>query len=384
MVNLDILSVIITFIILYRASRVNRLKYIEGMYTCISSFIVFMLFDILYYLFDGNLIAQFYMRLSSVTSLLLSFWSIYKWDYKVYCKDNRYSSFAWKYKSLLNLPILLYIILYLGVLVYSVKEIINTGTLINTLNIQCFKFNNWYTIVTFSVLHFYLLLSGLLKRETSTAYGGIIIDKNLTLIEYPGIPFICSLLSLYFDFNVISAGILISAIVLYMRGMESVVSLDSLTGVNNRGSFLAYIKSQMKLFNDGKSENLYLMMLDLDKFKKINDTYGHVEGDNALRIVSSILKDGCRRLGLGAGVQLSRFGGDEFCVVFSNIKEPKKIEDYIRYIYASLTKENVHLRYNLGISIGVSSYEKGQTLEQFIEKSDKCLYKVKENHHKNG
>ncbi len=104
-------------------------------------------------------------------------------------------------------------------------------------------------------------------------------------------------------------GITLSIQLLYIICQEQLISTDPLTGLNNRNRFETYMLS---LFSGTDQVNgVYLLMMDADGFKQINDRYGHVEGDHALQVVSATLKEVC----LASGGFIARYGGDEFVVL---------------------------------------------------------------------
>ena len=94
--------------------------------------------------------------------------------------------------------------------------------------------------------------------------------------------------------------------------MQSLISVDDLTHLNNRGQINRYLE-QLRYSEDSK---VYIMMLDINRFKGINDTYGHAEGDRALIIASEVLRRTCEQI--KSQVFLGRYGGDEFTIVLQN------------------------------------------------------------------
>ena len=104
-------------------------------------------------------------------------------------------------------------------------------------------------------------------------------------------------------------GIMISMLLLYIIYQEQLISTDPLTGLNNRNRFETYMLSLFS--NVDQAEDVYLLMMDADGFKQINDRYGHVEGDHALQVISAALKEVCS----ASGGFIARYGGDEFVVL---------------------------------------------------------------------
>ena len=110
-------------------------------------------------------------------------------------------------------------------------------------------------------------------------------------------------------------GIMISMLLLYIVCQEQLISTDPLTGLNNRNRFETYMLSLFS--NADHTGDVYLLMMDADGFKQINDRYGHVEGDRALQLISTAPKDVCS----ASGGFIARYGGDEFVVLQKAIAE---------------------------------------------------------------
>ena len=95
-------------------------------------------------------------------------------------------------------------------------------------------------------------------------------------------------------------------LLLYIIYQEQLISTDPLTGLNNRNRFETYMLSLFS--NADQAEDVYLLMMDADGFKQINDRYGHVEGDHA----SSGCCDGAQGCLFAGWWLIARYGGDEF------------------------------------------------------------------------
>jgi diguanylate cyclase (GGDEF)-like protein len=151
---------------------------------------------------------------------------------------------------------------------------------------------------------------------------------------------------------------------------------DELTGLYNRRGF--YIFGE-KFFSMAKRKKTSMMILygDLDKFKLINDIYGHKEGDYALKIAASILKNVCRDYDI-----ISRFGGDEFVILLDNIS-PDDFELLKQRIKTAFSEYNsdANKGYQILISLGYAIYQPELnlhcTFEELIEVADKKLYSEK-------
>ena len=157
----------------------------------------------------------------------------------------------------------------------------------------------------------------------------------------------------------------------YIKNMQAMVSIDELTNLNNRRQ----INRFMKQLHYTKDSHTYIMMMDINRFKKINDTYGHAEGDRALVIVSDALRETCNKI--GASVFLGRYGGDEFTVVIQDPAEDETAEhicDLFRKAVSAKTDE-YDLSYRLEISIGCDELKDADdSALDCLKRADKNLY----------
>lgn len=150
---------------------------------------------------------------------------------------------------------------------------------------------------------------------------------------------------------------------------------DGLTGLFNRRYFDIHIKQMIEKANEGEI-SLHLLMCDVDDFKHVNDSYGHQAGDTVLKIVTRVLKNTFRVTDL-----IARFGGEEFTVLLSDMNMEQAIHtaERIRVKIECMDfqiegqPEPIHKT----ISIGVTEYKKGESVTDFIERSDKAMYMAK-------
>jgi diguanylate cyclase len=151
---------------------------------------------------------------------------------------------------------------------------------------------------------------------------------------------------------------------------------DPLTQLANRKFFDTTLE-QAIADAIAKNEPLSLMMTDIDHFKNFNDSYGHLTGDQVLRLVAMSVKQNVKGQDTAA-----RYGGEEFAIVLPNtvLRSAIVVADHIRR--AVMTKELMkrstgeHLG-RVTISIGVATLHKSETAQQFIERTDTCLYAAK-------
>jgi diguanylate cyclase (GGDEF)-like protein len=154
---------------------------------------------------------------------------------------------------------------------------------------------------------------------------------------------------------------------------------DRLTGIGNRRSFDAYLATTWMQASRAKVP-LSLMMVDVDFFKKYNDSYGHQAGDHCLRQVAAAL-DGCVRR---TGDSVTRYGGEEFSVVLfhTTLNEARNISENILAAIQKLNIRHEQSPYEIvTVSIGIATIVPGvdNTIQQLIEEADKCLYRAKQN-----
>ena len=159
------------------------------------------------------------------------------------------------------------------------------------------------------------------------------------------------------------------------RSFHKSMYIDTLTQLNNRNFFYATISNLMEKLQK-KQSSISLLIIDIDNFKSINDTYGHITGDEILKQLSEIFKCTIR-----ANDIATRWGGDEFVITLpgANRKAAFNIADRIR--------SNIHSHdffYNnsflkVTASIGITSVGDKTDINTFIDLADKALYKAKIN-----
>ena len=170
---------------------------------------------------------------------------------------------------------------------------------------------------------------------------------------------------------IICVAITLELLCLYMGTSTQQISLDKLTQVNNRQNLLGFL--DYKLVNH--DEKLFLLMMDLDYFKVINDSYGHLEGDDALVRAAKALKQACGSF--KRRPYIARYGGDEFIVVIESSKA--EADMLVALIREKLEEQNneAHRPYTLAFSIGMAEFHPGMNANDLIEAADHCLYEVK-------
>ena len=168
-------------------------------------------------------------------------------------------------------------------------------------------------------------------------------------------------------------GITMAIFMVHMSTRERQISVDPLTRLNNRYHMVQYLTNKMDHRREG--EGLYLLLIDLDKFKQINDAFGHVEGDKALVRVAEILRQTASTFNCFA----ARYGGDEFVLICEG-EDAQIVADVIDCLNKLLKASNtrVNAQYVIDFSIGWAEYNsKMRYVPDFIAEADKALYQVK-------
>jgi len=149
---------------------------------------------------------------------------------------------------------------------------------------------------------------------------------------------------------------------------------DPLTKLLNRSSFSARLKTIISRSSD-KNSKVGVLFVDLDKFKYVNDTYGHDVGDELLKQVANILRSSIRQ-----GDVVGRLGGDEFLIAITDLKSPKAAELVANKIVKALNSpfKIMSKEVNISGSVGISMFpDDGDDVEELIKSADASMYSVK-------
>lgn len=160
-----------------------------------------------------------------------------------------------------------------------------------------------------------------------------------------------------------------------IQKLERMVITDPLTSLYNRRYFQEQLMKELdrsKRYN----KHLAIMVIDIDYFKKINDTYGHLIGDEILKRVSNLLKSSTRQSDI-----VCRIGGEEFVVLLPETDTEKAffVAEKIRNVFAKTTFIFTNTKINITISIGIAINENNNNVKagEFVDMADKALYIAK-------
>ena len=177
----------------------------------------------------------------------------------------------------------------------------------------------------------------------------------------------------YFGKSFLWLGVSISALIIFINIQNNEINKDYLTGLYNRRQLDAYLKSCLRELRE--DELILMIMMDINFFKDINDTYGHIEGDEALRHTSDILGESFR-----CDDFISRYAGDEFVVIIKleDKEQTGPIIDRLRKNFKEFNESNV-TPYDITVSVGYDIYnpELNMSDDEFIKHTDKLMYEDK-------
>jgi diguanylate cyclase len=161
-----------------------------------------------------------------------------------------------------------------------------------------------------------------------------------------------------------------------LKEVEQHATIDALTNLYNRRAFEGRLVQQMADASE-KGGDLSLAIIDIDHFKRINDTYGHLTGDDLLRIIAKTLKDFLK----GKDI-VCRYGGEEFVVLLPEtpLAGAVTVAEQIREHFSQMSWKQKSTGASLGkvtLSAGVALFRPGENMESFVQRADVALYHSK-------
>lgn len=193
------------------------------------------------------------------------------------------------------------------------------------------------------------------KMLLLSLYTIVLLLSGGIQIVFPQIPILCFLSALVM-------------IVMYTIDLQGLIYTDPLTNLNNRNNLLYYYEESLK-----SAEDVALIMIDVDKFKHINDKFGHLIGDKALISMGKALNK------ISAAIKSSfaaRYGGDEFVIILRTNKT-EDVEHFMGLVNKEVGLIKLKKDYPISISYGYTFKKKDDSLESLIRRADKELYIIK-------
>ncbi|HQR03115.1 MAG: GGDEF domain-containing protein [Proteobacteria bacterium] len=161
-----------------------------------------------------------------------------------------------------------------------------------------------------------------------------------------------------------------------LRRAEDLSMSDPLTGTGNRRAFFDYARVQFDLLVRRGQGQLSFVMLDVDRFKEVNDRFGHAVGDRALIAICAVVQKHIR-----ATDRLFRIGGEEFVILMldCNAIQAKVRAEGVRIAIATLDLHHTDTRVPLSCSFGIAQYRQGNDVDTLLANADRALYFAKRN-----
>ena len=157
-----------------------------------------------------------------------------------------------------------------------------------------------------------------------------------------------------------------------LKEYETLAFKDPLTGLFNHGGIRTEINNAIDIHKKGGS-SVSLLMIDLDHFKDINDTYGHSAGDNALKTLAGILSSSID----GKRASVGRWGGEEFLILLRGVSG-KEAFDFAEDVRKKVEAASFDTVGRITCSIGISHLKDEDTFDDFFNRVDKAMYASKE------
>ncbi|MGB9811424.1 MAG: GGDEF domain-containing protein [Dictyoglomus turgidum] len=155
------------------------------------------------------------------------------------------------------------------------------------------------------------------------------------------------------------------------RKLEELSIKDDLTGLYNRRKMDQELEKCLYIW-ERYNRPFSIIIIDIDDFKKINDTYGHLIGDMVLEKISKIIRENIRKSDIA-----SRWGGEEFLILLpeTNLQNATLVAEAFR---RKIEEANFGIDEKITVSVGVANIENNESIDSLIQRADKNLYKAKE------
>ena len=264
-------------------------------------------------------------------------------------------------------------------IVHAVLLIINipTGILFSIDENGLYRRNGAF-IVQYVLIFSYLIAATiyLLHLSTKQVMQG---DRKQILIDsaFPLIPLISGTLQYFWPkMPINNIGFSCGTLYLFLSYVQRQVSVEPLTGLSNKRFFIKYLE---QISSDVKSGTTnYLFMADINDFKAINDTYGHPEGDRALKFVSTGITNACQLL--DCRYKAARYGGDEFIIVIES-DDDFDVKGFIDSVQDNITRVAKNHRFPAELTISIGHVVMGNDVAVSIQAADDVLYYYKRKYH---
>lgn len=209
----------------------------------------------------------------------------------------------------------------------------------------------------------------LITRYDDTLGWYLVLEKDTNSISSSFQKGIMSNVTFMLVSLVVCITVTTAVFVIYNRRMVVIENTDELTGLPNKKLFS---KRYLSFVRRHREQKKTLFMFDIDYFKDINDTYGHLFGNALLGMVGETLKEAISGYGIAA-----RWGGDEFIGIVKG--EPEEAGRILSRFMNTLREEKKDSRYRITVSVGIAEIDRKLSTEQMLAKVDEAMYLSKKN-----
>lgn len=204
-------------------------------------------------------------------------------------------------------------------------------------------------------------------------------DRKQILFDaaFPLIPLLAGTLQYFYPkLPINNIGFSCGTLYLFLSYTQRQVSVEPLTGLSNKRFFVKYLEQISKDTKAGMTN--YLFMADINDFKAINDTYGHPEGDRALKFVSTGITNACQLL--DCRYKAARYGGDEFIIVIE-ADDDFDVKAFIDSVQENISRVAKNRRFPADLTISIGHVVMGNDVAVSIQAADDVLYYYKRRYH---
>ena len=370
-VESNIVSIIIFVMMLFRElGTVGRQSKQVIFINIIFAHIMYFLSDIGWALILGEYLPSIPFLVSAVNilnAILLSAITGFWFVYAELSQGEEYIT-RFKIRLLILAPAMISALVMLILFVFFPKTVLT----------EDFKLTLAYYIVFLSMPVLYIIASTVRSfirafKKENYAFRSIYIASAI----YPAaLALVGVIQTLWVKAPMFCHGCSIMMLYVYLTSLNDQVSIDELTKLNNRTQLKKYIASEAQKTASDKKDR-FVLMIDLNKFKQINDHFRHIEGDFALKRASDALKISCSESPIKTFI--ARYGGDEFIIIAKT-----ESEDLVRKLCSDIKETLTRLnrdagsKYELTASIGYAGYSGDiESFQTALGEADKALYKEK-------
>lgn len=178
----------------------------------------------------------------------------------------------------------------------------------------------------------------------------------------------------YSGLNLHTCILLLAMIASFALDQYNKIRMDNLTKLYNRYGMDVELKEQLRQYEREHEDSFYIISCDLDNFKHINDTWGHIEGDRALVLIAQTLSKVAKKF----RSNVFRIGGDEF-VIITDKSEKGLADDITAALKVELDNIDFRDDFDIKMSIGVALYDGVTPVSELLNNADKKMYEAKKN-----